>query len=242
MEVWNATMTMEVKIKQAETLVKELTAQITSNMLSKFKSNDIFDRYARDLKAELITVPVCANCLEFGATPVRSPEEADGEEDYQEHEEDCEELSEDECEELDNAFNYLMKLVDERMLTVQQAEDLVEWAEEQLEEGKDPNWISGKLLRAKKRKQIYSLPRFIGKERVPQICLSYTRKSKDKITEKIPSNVGESVQIATPISAEAGFSSNSLSGEEQWSHFEMNIQGINIWIQLQWKCGMRRWK
>ena len=72
-----------------------------------------------------------------------------------------------------------MKLVDERMLTVQQAEDLVEWAEEQLEEGKDPNWISGKLLRAKKRKQIYSLPRFVGKERVPQICLSYTRKSKD---------------------------------------------------------------
>ena len=64
MEVWNAT--MEVKIKQAETLVKELTAQIASKKVSKFKSNDVYDRYARDLKAELIAVPFCANCLEFG--------------------------------------------------------------------------------------------------------------------------------------------------------------------------------
>ena len=55
--------------------------------------------------------------------------DAEGQPDYQEHEENCEKLSEEECEELDNVFNNLMKLVDERMLTVQQAEDLVEWAE-----------------------------------------------------------------------------------------------------------------
>ena len=63
-EVWNAT--MDVKIKQAEALIKELTAQIANKKVSKFKPNDVFDRFARDLKSELITVPLCANRLRFG--------------------------------------------------------------------------------------------------------------------------------------------------------------------------------
>ena len=52
-EVWNAT--MDVKIKQAEALIKELTAQIANKKVSKFKPNDVFDKFARDLKGELTT-------------------------------------------------------------------------------------------------------------------------------------------------------------------------------------------
>ena len=63
-EVWNAT--MDVKIKQAEALIKELTAQIANKKVSKLKPSDVFDKFARDLKGELITVPLCANRLEFG--------------------------------------------------------------------------------------------------------------------------------------------------------------------------------
>jgi hypothetical protein len=63
-KVWNST--TEVKIKQAESLLKELTAQSVHKKISKFKTGDIFERYARDLKAELITVPLCANRLDKG--------------------------------------------------------------------------------------------------------------------------------------------------------------------------------
>ena len=57
---------MEVKIKQAETLIKELTAQSANKKVSKFKPGDVFERFSRDLKAELITVPLCVKRLDEG--------------------------------------------------------------------------------------------------------------------------------------------------------------------------------
>ena len=63
-KIWNAR--MEVKIKQAETLIKELTTQSANKKVSKFKPGDVFERFSRDLKAELITVPLCLKRLDEG--------------------------------------------------------------------------------------------------------------------------------------------------------------------------------
>ena len=135
------------------------------------------------------------------------------------NDDDHEDISDEEFEELDSAFTYLMKLVDERMLTVYEAEDLANWAEDKLEEGKNPNWIAAKLLREKKRKQIMSLPKFSGRRRVPQICRSYSQKSSKSMRENEASIYDEPLQRATPISEEAGISSRAVSGEDQWSQF-----------------------
>ena len=97
------------------------------------------------------------------STPIRPSQVVDDVENDQGNDDDHEDISDEECEELDNAYTYLMKLVDERMLTLYEAEDLANWAEDKLEEGKNPNWIAAKLLREKKRKQIMSLPKFSGR-------------------------------------------------------------------------------
>jgi hypothetical protein len=97
------------------------------------------------------------------STPIRPSQEVDDVGNDQGNDDDHEDISDEECEELDNAFTYLMKLVDERMLTVYEAEDLANWAEDKLEEGKNPNWIAAKLLGEKMRKQIMSLPKFSGR-------------------------------------------------------------------------------
>ena len=158
------------------------------------------------------------------STPIRSSQEEEETENHQEPDEDREDISDEECEELDNAFSYLMKLVDERMLTVQQAEDLASWADEKLEEGQSPSWIAAKLVREKKRKQIMSLPRFAGRERMPQICLSYSRKSKSKVLENMTLIDEDPPQRATPISGEARISTSEISGEEQWYQFRDEYQ------------------
>ena len=110
------------------------------------------------------------------------------------------------------------------MLTVQQAEDLASWADEKLEEGQSPSWIAAKLGREKKRKQIMSLPRFAGREGMPQICLSYSRKSKSKVLEKMSLSDEDQPQRATPISGEARISTREMSGEEQWHQFSDEYQ------------------
>ena len=107
------------------------------------------------------------------STPIRSSQEEEETENHQEPDEDREDISDEECEELDNAFSYLMKLVDERILTVQQAEDLASWADEKLEEGQSPSWIAAKLVREKKRKQIMSLPRFAGRANTSSLLIVF---------------------------------------------------------------------
>ena len=147
-------------------------------------------------------------------TPASSSKDKETQKENQSNDEENEELSEEESEELELAFNYLMKLTDQGILTVQEAENLTTWAEEQLEDGYDVSWIARRLMSAKKRIQIFSLPRFAGKERLPQICLSYKRKS-----DRMKNNGSGTLQNETPNSEAAGIAPITASGEEQWSQF-----------------------
>jgi hypothetical protein len=60
---------MEVKIKQAENVIKELTSQAASKKekVLKFRAGDVFEKYVRDLKAEIMNVPFCAKRFDYGS-------------------------------------------------------------------------------------------------------------------------------------------------------------------------------
>jgi hypothetical protein len=66
LEVWKAT--LKVKLNQSELILKDLNSQMSTNRDKnmKFKSSDTFERYVKDLKADLVKVTLCSNRLEKG--------------------------------------------------------------------------------------------------------------------------------------------------------------------------------
>ena len=62
--MWLAT--MNVKIKLAENLDKSINASTSSKKFTKLGTKDIFERWSRNLKTELNTIPLCAGRLETG--------------------------------------------------------------------------------------------------------------------------------------------------------------------------------
>ena len=63
-ELWNAE--MRVKTESARDLSKEFTAKMAQKMFTNFKATDCFERWARDLKSQLIPYPLCGKRLELG--------------------------------------------------------------------------------------------------------------------------------------------------------------------------------
>ena len=63
-EIWNAE--MKVKVELAKDLSKELTAKIAQKNFNRFKATDCFERWARDLRSQLITIPLCGKRLDLG--------------------------------------------------------------------------------------------------------------------------------------------------------------------------------
>ena len=61
LEVWKAT--LKVKLNQSELILKDLNSQMSTNRDKnmKFKSSDTFERYVKDLKADLVKVTLCSN-------------------------------------------------------------------------------------------------------------------------------------------------------------------------------------
>ena len=150
------------------------------------------------------------------STPKREPQNDS------ESEHGGEELTEDEEIQLQEAFQYLDELRHEGKLTAKQVDDLIEWAEDEIDNGETVDDVVNILKRAKKRVQIYSLPRFVGSKRVPQITLSYPRKSRRENTPEVPLDSlveDDDFKAATPMLSEARSSSESVPSEEQWAYF-----------------------
>ena len=57
---------MEVKIKQVETLIKAIDSQDPTKKVTKFKDREVFERYERNVKAELTSIPLVEICFEHG--------------------------------------------------------------------------------------------------------------------------------------------------------------------------------
>ena len=155
------------------------------------------------------------------STPQKLPEEdqivddnpeSENEENDEEHE-----LSEEEEKQLEEAFDYLMQLCKEGKLTATQVDDLIEWAEEEAEAGQDIGWIVGSLRRTKKREQVFTLPRFVGRKRIPQICQSYTRTSERVEARKVGAVEGGTSQKETLISEEPP---EAAPGSVLWNQFK----------------------
>ena len=62
---------MIVKIKLAETLDKGINSYIGFKKFPKLGSKDIFEKWFRNLKAEINTIPLCAGRFEKG--PLQHP-------------------------------------------------------------------------------------------------------------------------------------------------------------------------
>ena len=72
--VWNAE--MKVKTELAKDLAKEMNTQFAQKRFTKLKAGDVFERWARDFKTELMPIPLCGKRLELGAlaNPRRQPD------------------------------------------------------------------------------------------------------------------------------------------------------------------------
>ena len=57
---------MSVKVKMVENLDKSINAGITYKKLPKFGPRDVFERWSRNLKTELGTIPLCGKRLQYG--------------------------------------------------------------------------------------------------------------------------------------------------------------------------------
>ena len=76
LEVWKAN--IKVKLNQSDIILKDLNSQMSAKRESnlKFKQCDNFERYVKDLKADLVKVSLCSNRLEQGhlVNPRRLPD------------------------------------------------------------------------------------------------------------------------------------------------------------------------
>ena len=63
-QIWKSQ--MKVKIEVLNNLSKDITAKTNSKTYSKFKTTDCYGKWARDLKNELLPIPLCGRRLELG--------------------------------------------------------------------------------------------------------------------------------------------------------------------------------
>jgi len=136
------------------------------------------------------------------------------------------ELSEEEEDELQEAFDYLFELKRDGKLSAVEVDDLIEWAEDEIDHGQSVDYVVGYLKRQKKRAQIFSLPRFVGRKREPQIPLCYTRTAdrqeqreaaKERDREELQQQ--QRLQNMTPMSEATTSSSSSSPPEDPWDYF-----------------------
>ena len=57
---------MMVKTELVKVLSKEITAKIDLKNVTKFKPTNSFERWARDLKSQLMSYPLCGRRLDLG--------------------------------------------------------------------------------------------------------------------------------------------------------------------------------
>ena len=63
-QIWKSQ--IKVKIEVLNTLIKDITAKISSKTYPKFKATDCYGKWARDFKNELLPIPLCGRRLELG--------------------------------------------------------------------------------------------------------------------------------------------------------------------------------
>ena len=63
-QIWKSQ--MKVKIEVLNNLSKDITAKTNSKTYSKFKTTDCYGKWARDLKNEVLPIPLCGRILELG--------------------------------------------------------------------------------------------------------------------------------------------------------------------------------
>ena len=118
-----------------------------------------------------------------------------------------EELSDEEENQLDDAFKYLNELRRECRLIATQVEDLIDWAEDEIDNGESVEDIVQCLTRAKKRAQNFSSPRFVGRRQIPQIPMHYLRKycslSSPTLSDRGGKDAESMALAATPMSEAA---------------------------------------
>ena len=172
------------------------------------------------------------------STPLRDSEENPGPE-------DGEPLTEAQESQLQETFNYLDELRQEGKLTAKQVDDLVEWAEDEIDNGVSVEDVVNVLKRAKKRERILSLPRFVGRKRIPQIPQHYPRKSSRGNGSGSLQDDREESDLGSEVIP------NSIYpvGNDQWtqSHDEHPVfdhlesqAAIEVWEILRWTSRLNK--
>ena len=118
---------------------------------------------------------------------------------------------------------YLRELQRNGKISVIEADDLVEWAEEEIAKGKELAEISQVIRSPSKRAKILTSCRFVGNRRVPQIKDNVPRQlwygntpRNSKTSRRMPSQTFD----GSPTLSPAVISAASMSVEEQWDRFQ----------------------
>ena len=118
---------------------------------------------------------------------------------------------------------YLRELQRNGKISVIEADDLVEWAEEEIAKGKELAEISQVIRSPSKRAKILTSCRFVGNRRVPQIKDNVPRQlwygntpRSSKTSIRMPSQTFD----GSPTLSPAVISAASMSVEEQWDRFQ----------------------
>jgi hypothetical protein len=136
---------------------------------------------------------------------------------------DIDEEDDDVDDELFEEIAYLRELQRNGKISAIEADDLVEWAEEEIAKGKDLTDISQIIRSPSKREKILTSCRFVGKRRVPQIKDNVPRQlwygntpRSSKTSQRKPNQTFD----GSPTLSPAVISAASMSVEEQWDRFK----------------------
>ena len=149
-----------------------------------------------------------------------TPENSDPKDmDNHDDDEEDDEMEDDLFEEI----AYLRELQRNGKISVIEADDLVEWAEEEIAKGKELTEISQVIRSPSKRAKILTSCRFVGNRRVPQIKDNVPRQlwygntpRSSKTSRRMPSQTFD----GSPTLSPAVISAASMSVEEQWDRFQ----------------------